>query len=60
MSNDVNLYAILSDEGKVVQTSHGLYYLTRSKAREARKEVTRKARIVKRAYNSNSTWKTAK
>ena len=58
--NVVNLYAILSDKGEVVKTSHGSYYFTRSKAREARKEVEGKARIVKRSYNPTSTWTTAK
>jgi hypothetical protein len=60
MSNEVNLYAILSDKGEVIKTSHGLYYFTRTKAREARKEVEGKARIVKRSYNAKSTWVTAK
>lgn len=60
MSNPVNLYAILSAKGEVIKTSHGSYYFTRSKAREARKEVEGKARIVKRSYNPASTWETAK
>ena len=60
MSNQVNLYAILSDKGEVIKTSLGQYYFTRSKAREARKEVVGKARIVKRSYNPASTWETAK
>jgi len=60
MSETVNLYAIMSDKGEVVKTSHGSYYLTRSKARVARKEVIGKARIVKRSYSADGTWRTAK
>lgn len=57
----MNLYAILSEGGEVIKTSHGLYYFSRAKAREARKEVeSNKARIVKRSYSSTSTWETAK
>ena len=60
MSNEVRLYAVLSESGEVVKTSHGLYYFTRAKARLARKEIEGKARIVKRVYNSDKIWDTAK
>ena len=60
MSESINLYAILSDKGEVIKTSQGSYYLTRSQARSARREVSSKARIVKRTYSAGSTWETAK
>jgi len=56
---DLTLYAILSDEGRVIKTSKGHYYLTRSEARTARKEVEGKVRIVKGLF-TNTGWETAK
>lgn len=56
---EVTIYAIMSTDNKIVKTSQGNFYSSRAQARQARKEVEGKARIVKSTLKS-SEWSTAR